>query len=42
MNKFQAIEKALKELNVGDDLILHSEDGRIEYILELKVKEESK
>jgi hypothetical protein len=42
MNKLDAIESALKDLEVGDNLILHSTDGRIEYILELKVKEESK
>lgn len=42
MTKLEAFEEALKQASVGDQVILYSEDGRIEYILELKVKEESK
>lgn len=42
MNKLAAIESALSKLEVGDNLILHTDGGRIEYILELKAKEESK
>jgi sortase (surface protein transpeptidase) len=35
MSKAQAILDAIRELNVGDALIIHNEDGSVAYILKL-------
>lgn len=35
-------EQSLKDAKVGDEIIVHAKDGSVEYILELKMKEERK
>lgn len=41
-SKGAAILKALSEADVGDNIVIHSEDGRVEYLVVLKIKEVSK
>ena len=35
-------EESLKDAKVGDDILVHAEDGRVEYILEVKTIERGK
>jgi hypothetical protein len=39
VSKAQAILDAIRELDVGSDLIIHNEDGSVAYILRLIAKE---